>query len=58
MTNLVLMEIVHRSRTENKKAGGGGQERGVLRAWRMHSANNRETYNILSEMRPQQLQAL
>ena len=30
MTNLVLMETVHRSRTENEKVGGGGQERGVL----------------------------
>ena len=58
MTNLVLMETVHRSRTENEKAEGGGQERGVLRAWRTHSANNKEMYNILSEMRSQQLQAL
>lgn len=58
MTNLVLTETVHRSRTENERSGVVGRKGVCCRAWRMHSANKKEMYNILSEMRSQQLHAL
>ena len=41
-----------------RRSGVVGRKGVCCRAWRMHSANNKEMYNILSETRSQQLHAL